>query len=520
MITRRTLLQYIPDKFTKEVLPQAEWETLALYCKEHGIDSQTRANEIIRSFILDPPTETVRMLTTSSLALLIGCKPSNVSRQKTRVRAGKTKSVVVQMGRPSYLPREALDVIRGKIREMVSNEDYPTLRYVKELIWDQLEAHDLHFTPSKNYFQMTLSTICGSEFKIRTASSLEKDRWELRKEVVESYFSTLRTLGIESSHPSLIVNIDEIGFGMSKSGRGKSVKVICSSHHQGSVVYKGDQDVHYVTAIGAIAASGYALSPGLIIRRQRTHPDMLRLPFWRKSRVYSSPKAFISRKIFEDFIKSHVCKYIESARAKLGKPREKALLLMDGHKSHLTARLNPYLASLNIQLVFIPPHSSHVLQACDQGYFRHVKQAFTGSAPLKGFAKIAGMLQRVSSAFQSSNVDWLILRSFAKTGLDISVVDGNVDKVSINEAVVLEGGEIHCGPVNERACGEKIHEGQWGLLNEDDLMLAEAGLCPFCCSVLPTGERISLSADGTHAFVEDPQGDANEVRIHDLDTSE
>ena len=148
-----------------------------------------------------------------------------------------TKSVIVPMGRPSYLHSEALEGICGKIREMVSNENYPALRFVKELIWDQLEAHDLHFTPSKNYFQSTLSTICGSGFKIRAASSL---------------------------------------------------------------------------------------------------------------------------------------------------------------------------------------------------------------------------LQHVSSAFQSSNVNWLILRSFVKTGLEISVGDGNIDKVSIDEAVVLEGGDIHRGQVNERACGEKI----------------------------------------------------------------
>ena len=478
------MLSLIPSRFTRDVLPQDEWETLALYCREHQITDETPGNEIIRRFLLQPPTPTTAKLTTSSLALLTGCKPSNVSRQRTKIRAGKTKTVVVAKGRPSYLPEKDIELIRAQIREMISQEDFPSLRYIKELIWHHLEKNSLHFTPSKNYFQMTINTICGTEFNIRTAVPLEKERWELKKDDVREYFEVLRRLDFENIHPSLIVNIDEAGFGQSKSGRERSVKVLCSKSHVGPVSFVGQRDVHYVTAIAAITASGHALSPGLIIRRQTTHPDMLKLPFWRRSRVYSSPKAFISRKIFEDFIRSHVCHYIEQAQRKLGKPESKAVLIMDGHKSHLTSALAAYLASLRIHLVFIPPHSSHVLQPCDQGYFRRVKQLFNGSAPVTGYAKIAAMLQRVSNAFQGANVDWVVLRSFSKTGLDFHVVDGEVTRIVLNSDTVLDGGEIHSSRTCERVRGDKINGGEWGLLNQDEMMLAEAGLCPFCCSVL------------------------------------
>ena len=359
--------------------------------------------------------------------------------------------------------------------------------------------------PSKNFFHQMIEKIAGDEFQVRTASPLESGRWDLRTSDVEAYFNLLHDVKIEEVDPSLIINIDEIGFGQSKSGRGKPVKVLCSTSHVGPVTYRDAPDTHYITAIAAITASGYALNPGLIIRRQNTHPDMLKLPFWKRSRVYSSPKAFISRNIFEEFVKNNVCNYINKRRQVLQDLTKRAVILMDGHKSHVSAPLTAYLAEANIQLIFIPPHSSHVLQPCDQGYFRRLKQIYNGSSPIRGYAKIAAMLQRVSSAFQGANVDFTIISSWGKTGIEGVVESGDVTRVRLNRDVVLNGGELHLEQPSERLCGERITAGKWGLLNQREMMLAHAGLCPFCGSVPRHRTASSVQENRDLVAAQEPQ---------------
>lgn len=72
-------------------------------------------------------------------------------------------------------------------------------------------------------------------------------------------------------------------------------------------------------------------------------------------RVYSSPKTFVSKKIFGDFIRHVVITRIEQTRKAMGKPEAPAAIIMDGHKSHLTGKIAEILADRGITLIFIPP---------------------------------------------------------------------------------------------------------------------------------------------------------------------
>jgi hypothetical protein len=51
------------------------------------------------------------------------------------------------------------------------------------------------------------------------------------------------------------------------------------------------------------------------------------------------------------------------------------LLLLDGHGSHLTARFIAFYIDKNIDLVCLPPHTSHLLQPLDVGVFSPLKRA-------------------------------------------------------------------------------------------------------------------------------------------------
>ncbi|KAM0708863.1 hypothetical protein Q7P35_002899 [Cladosporium inversicolor] len=56
---------------------------------------------------------------------------------------------------------------------------------------------------------------------------------------------------------------------------------------------------------------------------------------------------------------------------------KRRLLLLDGHGSHLTARFIAFCIDKSIDLVVLPPHTSHILQPLDIGIFSPVKRALS-----------------------------------------------------------------------------------------------------------------------------------------------
>jgi hypothetical protein len=56
---------------------------------------------------------------------------------------------------------------------------------------------------------------------------------------------------------------------------------------------------------------------------------------------------------------------------------KRRLLLLDGHGSHLTARFIAFCLDKNIDLVCLPPHTSHILQPLDVGLFSPLKRALS-----------------------------------------------------------------------------------------------------------------------------------------------
>ena len=56
-------------------------------------------------------------------------------------------------------------------------------------------------------------------------------------------------------------------------------------------------------------------------------------------------------------------------------PSERRLLILDGHSSHITANFIAYCMNNKIDLLVLPPHTSHVLQPLDIRIFQSLKRA-------------------------------------------------------------------------------------------------------------------------------------------------
>ena len=145
-----------------------------------------------------------------------------------------------------------------------------------------------------------------------------------------------------------------------------------------------------------------------------------------------------------------------------------------------------HIATQNIRLVCIPPHASHILQPLDRLYFSHLKQVYAGIKTTAMLSKLSKALLKVLIAFEASNVSYYICQSWRMTGINPVVEENKVVRVQLDPES-LDGSPSlqHNFDGNERARGRSTRVPQWGLLNDDEIALAEAGQCPFCCGLLP-----------------------------------
>jgi hypothetical protein len=180
--------------------------------------------------------------------------------------------------------------------------NWPRLKEVKEQIVAELERTENDAMPSKSYYTHCLERMLGETFVIRLAQPLGEGRYNVKIADIHRRFENFGEMEISQISPHLIINLDETGFGASKSGRQKSRRVVVPELFSQTPAFKESSDSHFVTALYGISASGNVMTPGLIIKRETDHPDADQCPFLPNVRGYASASAFVTRQIFHDYL--------------------------------------------------------------------------------------------------------------------------------------------------------------------------------------------------------------------------
>ena len=170
--------------------------------------------------------------------------------------------------------------------------------------------------------------------------------------------------------PSDIWNFDESGFAIEVLGSGMIVTGVNSTSKQSSI-QAGNRE--WTTTIDAINAEGVAIPP-IIIFKGKLHQAAWYNPEWFNPdwSLALSDSGWTTdalglkwlRKVFDP----HSNKIRQSAYR---------LLIMDGYKSYETPGFDAACKELNIIPIYMPPHSSHLLQPLDVGLFSPLKRAYT-----------------------------------------------------------------------------------------------------------------------------------------------
>jgi hypothetical protein len=230
----------------------------------------------------------------------------------------------------------------------------------------------------------------------------------LSPEVVKMWFEAVMELRIEHQYaPDRIYNMDESGFAV---GDSQSSRALVNIREDSSwKVINGRQE--WITAIECISAAGVAIPPLIIFKAKYTNSAWIppHTPLdWRFS---TSNSGWTSD--------SHAFEWISTVFEPATRPADPTLhrlLILDGHGSHITAKFIAHCMEHAIDLLVLPPHTSHKLQPLDVSVFSPLKRALAAETDAASRLD-AGRVQRV---------DWtnMYIRAREKAFISANIISG------------------------------------------------------------------------------------------------
>lgn len=230
--------------------------------------------------------------------------------------------------------------------------------------------------------------------------------------------------------PENIFNYDECGYIMGKS---KSSKVVVPSYKKRTYV-QSTEGRDSCTVIESINMCGDSLTPTIIFKggslRSGWFYDDAPLWFYATSKNGYTTNRLSCFWLTEVFIPHIEKKNIEG----------KCMLIMDCHRSHTQKRFQEICKEHNIIPMYLPPHSTHILQPLDLGVFGPTKTKY--KSKLRDLAELLGtdpVKQRlfISNYYEARNIKMTkerIIRSWETAGLNPE----DPDKVIHSSQVIAE----------------------------------------------------------------------------------
>ena len=211
-----------------------------------------------------------------------------------------------------------------------------------------------------------------------------------------------------------IYNMDETGFQMGVTSTAKVVCGLETKQSHAKALQPGNRE--WVTAIIAINATGWSLPPQIIFAAVN-HQSLWYCDLPENYILSVSKNGWTTDELGIEWLK----KVFEPSTAPRTMGRYR-LLILDGHGSHATAEFDRFCMEKRIIPLYMPPHSSHLLQPLDVSCFSPLKHLYGQQVQQKiqkGILSIGkeDFLQIYPGVHQQALSSSNIQSGFAATGL-------------------------------------------------------------------------------------------------------
>ncbi|KAA6379248.1 MAG: hypothetical protein EZS28_025225 [Streblomastix strix] len=241
---------------------------------------------------------------------------------------------------------------------------YRMLESLFEIKKSRISEEEFHTVVGRKFVDSFLDRH-NDEVTSRWCIPREGGRMEVSRDETTRYRAKLDQYVVSKPTYTIIV-IDECWF-QNWSDAKPQLILAPSNATQGQQRYKVKHNCHLYTIMPAILLCGDILPPLLVIKRLTLDIEVYATGLRENEDVIivHGPKGQINTLIFHAQVIDVLLPYVDSLRPnKLGTDQE-AILIMDNLAAHKNVDTLEILRRSNVRLVFIPAHSSHVLQVED-----------------------------------------------------------------------------------------------------------------------------------------------------------
>lgn len=317
-------------------------------------------------------------------------------------------------------------------------EENEIIEYIshRQEMGDCPTSEDVRIKAQKMYFEKTgenhsFSRSWWHEFKKRhadtiatgTVKSMEDVRNDPKPEDVQRYLADL--LGVLPGLVSgkQIINMDETGFSV-RANKGKKKKCVYIRNHRKPASFRDKPDANHVSMAATINLMGESLKPFLITTTNVISTQKLSL-LTDEYEWFKTKKGYMTKKAMIEWVKRILAPYSNMVRRELNDIVAKIVLIMDNFGCHSDKEVLDEMNKIgNIEIVWLPPHTSHLFQPLDLFPFGELKRIYyqTTTEPTKPL--VVGKIIHILKAWHAASFKANIKVAWSRAGIDLT--KGNV----------------------------------------------------------------------------------------------
>ncbi|XP_057311558.1 uncharacterized protein LOC130649317 [Hydractinia symbiolongicarpus] len=250
-----------------------------------------------------------------------------------------------------------------------------SINELRRVIYEYCERNKIKH-PFNKVHQMAGRDFVSGFLKRRQTLSLRKPEavslnrvFGLNKTSIDRYFENLKTvLEKFNIRPHRIFNVDESGLTCVH----KPIKVLAPKGKRVVATATSGERGVTTTIVVCCSATGSYVPPMMIFKRKRKRQDLTEgAPVGTLNEV--SDSGWINTELFMTYLK-HFAEHTKPTKD------DRVLLILDGHRSHTkNIGLIDFARDNGIEIVSLPPHTSHKLQPLDRTFFKPLKVAFNAA---------------------------------------------------------------------------------------------------------------------------------------------
>ena len=294
-----------------------------------------------------------------------------------------------------------------------------------------LSNSELRVLCSKLYFERTgidhyFDSHWLSRFCERYSSIISKREISLhdfaratvtRKQIIDFYLNLNSVLSTIQDF-GLVINMDETGF-MSKPQKGKKMKCLIFNDCEILPFRTARPDYRDISLASAITLDGHILKNTIITSRKTLDSDLLtETDIPEKFKIIHTESGYMNEEAMIIWILEVLKPYIISRRTESGIINSPALLILDNCPTHKTERVQAAFNEIpNLNVIFLPPNATHLLQPLDLFFFIQLKLNYQQSRRHKNMKPFTEKLLRIQESVFRCSSGYIIGLSWNAMGI-------------------------------------------------------------------------------------------------------